>query len=275
LALPDAERGGLTIRAGAPQSYDGVHFPADGGSASVEAFESGHAAFVPDVEAAAPLSAERARVGGIFSGLAQPIIRDETALGVLGVGWATPTPALDASTRLLMRLLADEAASALSRVELVSRLESAARTDPLTGLANVRWWEEQLSRELASAGRAARPLALALIDLDGFKSLNDRLGHQAGDRVLHACSAAWQAQLRHGDLLARLGGDEFGVLLPGCSPADALGLAERLRAATQEATASIGVACWEPGEAVDDLMGRADAALYEAKAAGRDRVAAG
>ncbi|MCW2968297.1 MAG: putative Hybrid sensor histidine kinase, partial [Solirubrobacteraceae bacterium] len=138
LALPDAERGGLTIRAGAPQSHDGLHFSADGGSASVEAFESGHATFVPDVEQAAVQSVERARAGGIVSGLVQPIIRDGAALGVLGVGWAMPTPTLDASTRLLMRLLADEAASALSRVELVSRLESAARTDPLTGLANVR-----------------------------------------------------------------------------------------------------------------------------------------
>jgi diguanylate cyclase (GGDEF)-like protein len=239
----------------------------------MRAFASGRAAFVADVETTPGADVERARVAGVASGLAQPIVRDGTPLGVLAVGWATRQATLDASTRLLMRLLAAEARSALSRVELVSRLEAAAHTDPLTGLANVRGWQKQLARELASASRDGRVMAIAVLDLDGFKVLNDRLGHQGGDRILRACAAAWGGQLRQGDLLARLGGDEFAVLLPGCSPEDAVRLAERLRAATQEATASIGVACWESGEPTAELMLRADGALYEAKAAGRDRVA--
>jgi diguanylate cyclase (GGDEF)-like protein len=210
----------------------------------------------------------------MVSGLLQPIFHDDQSMGVLGVGWTTSTPAPDRTTMLLIRLLAAEAGSAISRVELVARLEAAARTDPLTGLANVRAWEEQLSRELAASGRTRHPVAIAVLDIDGFKVINDRLGHEAGDRVLRSSAAAWQAQLRGGDLLARLGGDEFAILLPRCPADDAMRLADRLRAATQEATASIGVASWDGQEPVVDLMRRADAALYAAKAAGRDQVAA-
>jgi len=111
-----------------------------------------------------------------------------------------------------------------------------------------------------------------VLDLDGFKALNDRVGHQGGDRVLRASSAACQQQLREGDLLARLGGDEFAALLPGCRGDDALVLAEPLRAATQEITASLRIAYWDGVESYAALMLRADDALYGAKAAGRDRI---
>ena len=161
---------------------------------------------------------------------------------------------------------------ALTRVDLVARLEAAARTDPLTGLANLRAWEEHLARELATAKRYGRPVAIMLLDLDGFKALNDHLGHLGGDRVLRESAAAWEAQLRKGDLLARLGGDEFAALLPGCSIDHALQLAERLRTVTKGVTASVGVASWLPEETPRDLTMRADSALYHAKSAGRDRV---
>jgi diguanylate cyclase (GGDEF)-like protein/PAS domain S-box-containing protein len=276
LALPDAENGGLVVRCvapgDAPDSNLDRHFPPDAPSGVLRAFESGQAVFVSDLGEDLSADAERARRASVVSGLLQPIVHDEEALGVLGVGWSTRQATLDGSTRLLMRLLAGEAAMALSRAELVARLEAAARTDPLTGLANLRGWEEHVVRELAAAKRDGRAVAVAVLDLDGFKELNDRVGHQGGDRVLRASSAGWQHALRRGDLLARLGGDEFAALLPGCQRDDALILAERLRAGTQGITASVGVAYWDGEESYSHLMLRADDALYAAKAAGRDRV---
>lgn len=276
LALPDAENGGLVVRAVAPSGPAGGnvghHFAADDPSAALRAFESGETVFVSDLAADPDVDRERAEQTGIVSGLLQPIVQDGEVLGVLGLGWNTRQATLDGSTRLLVRLLAGEAAMALSRADLVARLEAAARTDPLTGLANVRGWEEHVVRELAAAGRDGRPVAVAVLDLDGFKALNDRVGHQGGDRVLRASSAVWQQTLRQGDLLARLGGDEFATLLPGCHRDDALALAERLRAATEEVTVSVGVAYWDGEESYSHLMLRADDALYAAKAAGRDRV---
>jgi diguanylate cyclase (GGDEF)-like protein/PAS domain S-box-containing protein len=278
LALPDPEHGGLVVRSylplasPAPGHDDERRFTTDEPSAVMRAYQTGQAVLVSDTEQDPYADTRRARAAGVASGLLQPILRDDETIGVLGLGWATRQGMLDRSLRMLVRLLANEASMALTRVELVSRLEAAARTDPLTGLANVRAWHEQLERELATAHRHGRPVAIALLDLDGFKDLNDRLGHQSGDRVLRESAAAWQHQLRKGDLLARLGGDEFAALLPGCEPDDAMRLAERLRKVTQHVTASIGVAYWLPEESAGDLMGRADSALYEAKAAGRDRT---
>lgn len=276
LALPDPELGGLVVRTTAPRSALGNadrRFSPDTPSGVLRAFDTGHAVFISDVAEDPGADVQRARQAGVVSGLLQPILSDEGPLGVLGLGWSTRQTALDRSTRLLVRLLADQAAMALSRVDLVNRLEAAARTDPLTGLANVRAWEEQLARELAAAARDGRAVAVAVLDLDGFKALNDRVGHQGGDRVLRSSAASWQAQLRQGDLLARLGGDEFAALLPGCPPDHALALADRLRTATQEVTTSVGVAYWDREEELSELMLRADSALYAAKAAGRDRVA--
>ena len=276
LALPDAEDGGLTIRALYPGDNTpgpAHHYPPDAPSAAIRAYQTGEMVFLPDICDHPDADHERARESGLVSGLVQPILREGRPLGVLGVAWATRQATLDRSTRLLVRLLSDEAAMALSRVELVGRLEAAARTDPLTGLANVRAWQEHLARELAAAARDGRPVAVALLDLDGFKALNDARGHLHGDRVLRASAAAWQAQLRQGDLLARLGGDEFAVLLPGCRPDNAVILAERLRGATEEVTTSVGIAYWDGSEALPTLMQRVDGALYAAKAAGRDQVA--
>ena len=114
---------------------------------------------------------------------------------------------------------------------------------------------------------------MALLDVDDFKLYNDRAGHQAGDRLLREITAAWGAHLRRTDVLARIGGDEFAVLLRDCSPADAREVMERLRVSVpQGVTSSVGLACWEEDETPHALWGRADAALYRAKSAGRNRV---
>lgn len=200
----------------------------------------------------------------------QPVARDAMPIAVLAFYWRRRTG--DPQTTLtLASLLATEAAVTLERVELLSRLESIARTDDLTGLPNRRAWEEELPRELLRSKREARPLCVAMIDLDHFKEFNDDRGHQAGDRFLKQAAAAWGVELRGTDFLARYGGEEFALALPGCTPQLALEVADRIREATPEGeTCSIGIACWDGEEGPPSLLGRADRALYEAKDRGRN-----
>jgi len=156
---------------------------------------------------------------------------------------------------------------------LNAEVRRSARTDALTGLANRRAWEEIISREVARADRGQRPLCVALIDLDDFKLLNDEQGHLAGDRFLQRTAAAWQHAIRGGDVLTRFGGDEFAVLLPDTEPGRAAEALERLRAATpDEVHFSAGLAPWREGDHGDELVARADAALYEAKRLGKGRT---
>jgi diguanylate cyclase (GGDEF)-like protein len=161
------------------------------------------------------------------------------------------------------------------RHQLVTSLARLALTDELTGLPNRRAWEEALARELARAARDDHPVCVAVIDLDGFKAFNDEHGHQAGDRLLTEAAQAWHNQLRASDLLARYGGEEFAAVIPAWPLTTAVEVVERLRATTPGGlTASAGVASWNRVESGAELFGRADAALYEAKQAGRDRTLA-
>jgi diguanylate cyclase (GGDEF)-like protein len=207
------------------------------------------------------------------SAMWQPVIREHEAIGVLAVAWQSRFDGLDDRLVSLMALLAAEAAVAIDRADLLARLERVARTDDLTGLPNRRCWEEELPRELARASRDHKPLCVAMLDLDQFKLYNDSYGHQAGDRLLREAAAEWRSTLRVSDLIARYGGEEFGVMLPGCPAHEAVQLVERLRIATPEGqSCSAGVAIWDGAESATSLVGRADAALYVAKQAGRDRT---
>ena len=159
--------------------------------------------------------------------------------------------------------------------ELSDHLEQLALADSLTGLPNRRAWDARLPAEILRAERDGSRLCIALLDLDHFKRFNDELGHPAGDRLLEACAHSWRDELRAVDMIARHGGEEFAVLLQTCSIEDALEAAGRLRAATPVGqTCSVGVAEWFPGEDAASLVLRADTALYNAKASGRDRVCA-
>jgi diguanylate cyclase (GGDEF)-like protein len=150
--------------------------------------------------------------------------------------------------------------------EEVGELGRQARTDPLTGLANRRGWDEQLDRELAQARRSGRPVTVALLDLDDFKGFNDAHGHQAGDRLLVAAAAAWQGQLRDGDVLCRWGGDEFAALLPDCSEDAARAIIARVTPTTPTPqSCGAGIAEWDGAETSDELVGRADAELLSHK----------
>ena len=168
-------------------------------------------------------------------------------------------------------------------------LERLALEDPLTGLANRRHFDRELEREVQRARRSGQPIALLIADVDFFKAYNDALGHPQGDQCLRVVASALQASGRRaGDLAARVGGEEFALLLPDMTPALAETLAERLRLSVFDQTEphpgaplgcltlSIGVAAFDAGGletlTPSRLVEMADAALYEAKAAGRNRV---
>jgi diguanylate cyclase len=159
-------------------------------------------------------------------------------------------------------------------------LAAQARTDPLTGIANRRQLDDELDRLIAQARRHGHPLSAVLIDLDRFKDVNDRLGHEAGDHALVAVTRRLTASIRGGDLLGRWGGEEFLLVAPETDHAAALELAERCRRRISaepldeagELTASFGVATLGADDDRRTLLRRADLALYTAKSEGRDRV---
>jgi diguanylate cyclase (GGDEF)-like protein/PAS domain S-box-containing protein len=159
------------------------------------------------------------------------------------------------------------------REGLLARVEVLARHDALTGLPNRRSLDELLPREMARARRAESPLCLAIVDIDRFKTYNDTHGHLAGDAVLRDCAIVWDSQLRGADSIVRFGGEEFVIVLPDCGIGVAAEILERLRDCTPSGqTCSAGLACWDFTEPAESLLNRADAALYEAKAGGRDRL---
>ena len=159
---------------------------------------------------------------------------------------------------------------------LVRQVRQMALRDWLTGALTRRAWDSSLEAALTRSARSATPVCVALVDLDELKALNDASGHAAGDAALRDVAASWRNGLRGGDVLARLGGDEFGVILEGCSLTEAADVVEQFRTARPPSglTSSVGLACWDGRESPTALLARADAALYEAKAGGRDRMVA-
>jgi diguanylate cyclase (GGDEF)-like protein len=174
-----------------------------------------------------------------------------------------------------------------------AQLVNASRIDSKTGLLNAGTWEREAAVEVARAVRTRTPLALALVDIDHFKNVNDTFGHLTGDRALKGIARTFRIFLREYDLIGRFGGEEFALVLPHTSALDAYGIAERIRkhiAVTPldvgdlpdgehvQVTVSIGVAAlgapWDTlmGSQITDLLAAADRALYQAKRAGRDQV---
>jgi diguanylate cyclase (GGDEF)-like protein len=235
-----------------------------GGSRSAVAYEamrSGRAELV------------RAGGGGGASGartiLYQPLRKGDVQLGVLVIIWPEDVVAGDPKATV-SALLAHEAAAVITRADVVDDLYDAAQTDALTGLPNRRAWDAQLKRSLSED----RQIAIAMLDFDHFKEFNDTYGHPAGDRLLKEAAAAWRDQLRAGDLLARVGGEEFALMLLDCELETATEVVERLRGSMPQArTCSAGLAVRADGESAEAVIARADRALYQAKADGRNRVA--
>jgi diguanylate cyclase (GGDEF)-like protein len=164
---------------------------------------------------------------------------------------------------------------------MVARLQVLATRDPLTGALNRRAFAAQLDAEVARISRSGGSCAVAILDVDHFKTINDRFGHAEGDRALQRLTGIITARARLGDAVGRLGGEEFAVLLAGTGADGGEHFAEDLRAAIEHDpqagaaafTVSIGVAALEDGDGTaDGMLLAADRALYAAKAAGRNRV---
>ncbi len=210
----------------------------------------------------------------------------EALLGVLRIEMAEARPPTPAEL-LVARSLAALASMALANARLhqqtllsLADAERRAATDPLTGLANHRVFQERLASEVRRAARHRRPLALAVMDLDHFKRVNDSHGHQVGDRVLVEAGRILLAQARGGDLVARMGGEEFAWLMPETDDASAWDAADRARAAIAahafegvgRVTISAGVCDLAAAGEGERLFALADGALYWAKHRGRDMV---
>jgi len=184
---------------------------------------------------------------------------------VLGVGANVEKPVV-----AWLSIFGTASVAAVVVAALVNVLRRTSREDPLTGLSNRRSWDERVDEELERARRTKTTLSLAMMDIDNFKAVNDREGHQAGDRLLCHFADGWRDTIRAGgDFVARLGGDEFGLLATGSNDADIQRVVARLREISPDGVScSIGAVTWDGSETAADLFRRADEAMYQSK---RDR----
>jgi diguanylate cyclase (GGDEF)-like protein len=242
---------------------------------------------IADPAAAARIAARIAyRVGKIYglrNTVEVPLRADDAVVGAIVLSRRLPDPWSPASIRLLNEAAA-EASAALGRAYSHRAAEARASTDALTGLPNRRYFDEFCGL-LARRRRADDAVGVVMVDIDHFKTLNDTYGHPVGDQVLKAVAEALARAVRDEDVPARFGGEEFAVLLRNPSPAVALEVGERIRAAVSAldlsafgpagVTVSVGVATARSADQpIAALVDQADEALYRAKRAGRDRVVA-
>ena len=208
-----------------------------------------------------------------------PVVADNEHFGIVAAEWGGRDDAqIPILTVQALGQAGMHAASALHNAALLDEVERLATRDALTGIANRRLFDESLDRESARARRLRTPLSLVIVDVDHFKQINDTHGHMIGDSVLHQVAGSIVANTKSFDVAARYGGDEFVLLLPDCTNAHAVSVGERVRAeigrkVNVPVTVSIGLATM-PENALDGdrLLSAADAALYEAKRNGRDRI---
>ncbi|MBI3546955.1 MAG: sensor domain-containing diguanylate cyclase [Gammaproteobacteria bacterium] len=219
-----------------------------------------------------------------------PLIRRGELIGSLNQGSRDPHHFVPSTATDLLEHLAAVAALCVDNAVNHERLKLDGLTDALTGVSNRRFFERRLVEEVERWARQVGPLVGMLVDVDFFKQVNDQYGHQVGDRVLRQIASLLGKDLRGSDVLARYGGEEFVLLLPGTTAVQGFAIADRLRANIEQSTfvipegldlnitVSIGMACLEPGadsygpDPAAWLFRHVDAALYEAKQTGRNRV---
>jgi diguanylate cyclase (GGDEF)-like protein len=217
--------------------------------------------------------------------VAIPLINQREVIGVLTI-WTAHAKRVDESAITTLESLAPFAAVQLQQARELSAMRAMADVDALTGLANRRAFDMHLAAEWARWERYQRSFSLLLFDIDHFKSINDRLGHDGGDEVLESVAATLKKTLRNIDFAARYGGEEFAVILPETSAANAAEIAERLRARMEglelthrgqaiRVTVSGGVAAAQSHLSAADMVRAADQLLYRAKSQGRNRIATG
>ncbi len=238
---------------------------------AARAFSSLESYFVADASQHPALAAPLVNATGARSALFEPVVREGSVAGVIIVIWRETTSAPSDSLSAVLRLVAAQAAAAIEHAGLRARLGELALSDPLTGLATARMFDQELPRELARARRSEAPMCMAMLDLDALGAFNMLRGEREGDRLLKETGSAWAGALRDVDFLARLEGGRFAALLPGCMLGEAMEVIDRVRSLTPRTqTSSAGVALWNGEEPAELILKRAEGALLAAKAAGRD-----
>jgi diguanylate cyclase (GGDEF)-like protein len=232
---------------------------------------------------AAPDLPARIRAGSV---VAVPLLSRGRVVGVVEVFGRAGGPRLEPAHARLLALLLEPVAVAIDNALLLKRSEELSITDDLTKLYNSRYLNATLRREVERSKRYRTPVSLIFLDLDGFKNVNDQYGHLWGSRTLVEVGQVLGGTVREIDIVARFGGDEFTVILPQTGPEGALTIAERIRQRIAETvflesfgmrvriTASLGIASFpDHGRTKDELIARADQAMYVAKGRGKDGVA--
>lgn len=229
-------------------------------------------------DVASDVGEHSSKMGEITSKLQALDVADVEATGA---GLVTALSAIVTANEALQRKLARAEKQIEAQAREINLHESQARTDSLTGIANRRAFDDEMARRGSEVARKGTPLSLIIMDIDFFKNFNDTHGHQAGDEVLRSVGKKLTETCRGMDLPCRYGGEEFAVVMPSTDLANAKPGAERIRSAIEkmivefqgkqlEVTTSIGLAQIAPGEQVAHVLKRADDALYESKAAGRN-----
>jgi diguanylate cyclase (GGDEF)-like protein len=230
----------------------------------------------------------RATKNAAGTAIAFPLICRNRTVGVL-IGLdpepSTSAPSLGPTVVLTLRMLLEPAAIALDNAIALQKAEALSVTDDLTRLFNSRYLNLVLRREAKRASRSGRPLSVLFLDLDGFKSVNDRHGHLAGSKALVEAGAIIRASARETDVVARFGGDEFSLILPDTGRDGAVSVAERIRDRIRafhflaedgldiHLTASIGIATLpDVAGSAEELLRAADTAMYRVKDAGKDGI---
>ena len=245
-------------------------------SVTTQVWNTGEAVFASKLAEHPLVSRRLLEDSGAQSVMWQPVGTPGDTLAVLSIAWDDLLPGVDTAGRGAVEAIAAEAGAALVGERMRRTLERSTVTDALTGLLNRRGWDCEVAKLCQHTERSGVPFTLAIVDLDHFKRYNDTFGHLAGDDALRTFAANAKDTLRVVDVIARWGGEEFAVALHGTTADEALGTIERLRASAPEGlSCSVGYVEVSRGAGLQECLSRADDALYQAKATGRDRAVLG